>query len=284
MSRDDPLVIRTRIRLVAVSIILCTSVTYFVLIHHLSLPPHVALHTLGFWPVNVASLLRPLLLTALLFAGPLFEYAIIDSGWRNHDMLVATLSSWAGFRNYIAGPVTEEILFRSLLVAVHLRVQNPSDEYESSPSATGLVFVTPLYFGIAHIHHYYEFRLTHPSVSALPALVRSLVQFGYTTVFGWYATFLFLRTGNVFAVMLVHTFCNWMGLPRLWGRVGRYVTYTTSASCNEEVGLIGSTEMNWELGICWTWAYYLVLVGGATAWWKTLWFMTESEAALVMIR
>jgi CAAX amino terminal protease family. len=99
-------------------------------------------------------------------------------------------------------------MFRSVIVAVHLLAK---------VSPGHIVLVAPLYFGIAHIHHFYEFRLTHPDTPVLAALLRSLFQFGFTTVFGWYATFVFLRTGSLPAVILIHSFCNWCGLPRLWG-------------------------------------------------------------------
>lgn len=38
-------------------------------------------------------------------------------------------------------------------------------------------------------------------------------QFAFTTVFGWFATFVFLRTGHLTAAVAVHAFCNLMGFP-----------------------------------------------------------------------
>ena len=40
-------------------------------------------------------------------------------------------------------------------------------------------------------------------------------QFGYTTVFGWYVTHIFLSTGHLAGAVAVHTFCNWMGFPAI---------------------------------------------------------------------
>lgn len=48
----------------------------------------------------------------------------------------------------------------------------------------------------------------------------SCFQLLYTSLFGFFAAFVFLRTGNLFAAIAAHTFCNFMGLPRVWGRVG----------------------------------------------------------------
>lgn len=39
------------------------------------------------------------------------------------------------------------------------------------------------------------------------------VQMAYTGVFGWYANWLFLRSGGVVAPMTAHVWCNVMGLP-----------------------------------------------------------------------
>jgi len=38
-------------------------------------------------------------------------------------------------------------------------------------------------------------------------------QLSFTTLFGSYASYLFLRTGSVLPPIIVHAFCNWMGLP-----------------------------------------------------------------------
>lgn len=239
------------------------------------------LHLLGWYPISPFDIIKTLTLTALLFAGPLFERGIIDSGWREWIKgrdLHETISSWIGWRNYVAGPVTEEVLFRSLLLSLHLLIR-PS----TSPST--LIFATPLYFGIAHIHHFYEYTLTHPFTPLLPALLRSVVQFGYTTVFGWYAAFLFLRTGSLWCSVGAHSFCNWMGLPRLWGRVGGVVI---------EGGVVGGPLRGREdhdrkqkdatrLPFGWTLAYYLVLFSGAVAWWRNLWLLTESERELMRV-
>lgn len=47
-----------------------------------------------------------------------------------------------------------------------------------------------------------------------------LFQGVYTTVFGWYETLVFLRTGSLAAPVAVHAFCNWMGVPE-FGRMAK---------------------------------------------------------------
>ena len=41
----------------------------------------------------------------------------------------------------------------------------------------------------------------------------TVFQLAYTSVFGFHAAFLFLRTGSVLPPILSHIFCNIMGFP-----------------------------------------------------------------------
>ncbi|PWY79230.1 CaaX prenyl proteinase Rce1 [Aspergillus heteromorphus CBS 117.55] len=270
LSRDAPSVIRARIRAVTSSCIISTLAVLWLIVGQddTSLPE--ALHSLGWWPVSLADILRSLLLTAILFSGPLFERGIAEGEWREWvrgGRVTAVLRSWMGWRNYVAGPITEEVMFRSAIIPLHLIAKvNPGR----------IVFVAPLYFGIAHVHHFYEFRLTHPDTSVIAVFLRSMFQFGYTTIFGWYATFLYLRTGSLPAAILAHTFCNWCGLPRLWGRVEAGVPFAPPFAKGKD----DSDGSYGQLGLGWTVTYYLLLVGGAVGFYYALWPLTDSVHAL----
>lgn len=216
LNRDAPSVIQARVRAVTTTTIISTVATFYLLHNNGQLNVESALHHVGIWPVSLIAILKSLLLTCILFLGPLYNDIYLQGSlspaigiW---SRLVTCLSSSIGYRNYVAGPVTEELLFRSTILGIHLL--SPLAE-----SPNKLVFLTPLYFGIAHVHHFYEFRLTHPDMALMPALLRTIIQFGYTTIFGWYASFVYLRTGSLYSVCILHTFCNYMGLPRFWGRV-----------------------------------------------------------------
>lgn len=151
------------------------------------------------------------------------------------------------------------------------------------------------------MHHLYEFRLTHPRVPLALALARSAFQLAYTTLFGAYATFLFLRSGSLLAVCGVHAFCNCMGLPQVWGRVepepgpglevgvgeggrgaavGVGVPVMAGGDVGEGDGLLRHGDVR-RPSILWTVAYYVLLVGGAVMWYRNLWVLTESENGLV---
>jgi prenyl protein peptidase len=193
-----------------------TTTTLILVVEGTSTTPVDGLHLLGWWPVfPVESVLAPLLLTLILFLGPLFEKLLVETSFRPFTLfqeVPASLRSHIGYRNFVAGPITEEVLFRSCLIPLQLLAR-------SSLKVT--IFTTPLYFGIAHIHHLYEFTLTHPDHSWVPILLRSFFQFTYTTLFGWFASFVYLRTGSLYACVLIHAFCNWAGFPRVWGKLQR---------------------------------------------------------------
>ena len=149
-------------------------------------------------------------------------------------------------------------------------------------SPTQIVFTAPLYFGIAHAPHLYEFRVTHPYVSWAASLLRTFIQFGYTTIFGWFATFVYLRTGSLPAVILVHSFCNYCGLPRLWGLVGQDLPVESTAVRGKEDSANSTAfpPMYRSLGFGWTIAYYVILVAGAIAFYAQLWPLTQSTHEL----
>ncbi|KAL2000354.1 hypothetical protein VTN02DRAFT_3216 [Thermoascus thermophilus] len=276
LSRDAPSVIRARIRAVTTACIVCSLAIVALVVYKGNASLSEALRLLGWWPLGPAEIARSLLLTAILFAGPLFERGVAEGEWRDWirgSRVALTLGGWIGYRNYVAGPVTEEIMFRSIVVSLHLLARVRPGR---------IVFIAPFYFGIAHVHHFVEFRSIHPDTPVMASLLRSIFQFGYTSVFGWFATFLYLRTGSLPAVILVHSFCNWCGLPRLWGRVeGPVFTGPTIVRGKEDTEVSSTAVDDATLGIGWTVAYYFILVAGAVAFYYQLWPLTQSSRELV---
>lgn len=47
------------------------------------------------------------------------------------------------------------------------------------------------------------------------SLLQTAFQFAYTCLFGWYASYLFLRSSSVLPPLLAHMFCNIMGFPQM---------------------------------------------------------------------
>lgn len=241
-----------------------------------------ALHLLGWWPIPALDILKTLLLCMILFVGPLFEAGVAKGrlwSWIKGEQLRETLGSWIGWRNLVAGPVTEEWMFRSLFIPLHLLAKM---------DPTRIVFVTPLYFGIAHIHHFYEFMLTHPEAPIGFALFRVLFQFAYTSLFGFFAAFVFLRTGSLYAAVAAHSFCNWAGLPRFSGRIkveaGDPIGPPTPPKDDESEQTENAPKRKPQrrsLGVAWDVTYYVLLFVGAGGFYYGLFPLTASSNALV---
>ncbi|KAI1203184.1 CaaX protease [Nemania serpens] len=281
LSRDAPSVIRARVASVSLTCVVCSLITFAILTSEGGVAGHEALHSMGYWPLGLPEAARSLLLTAVLFGGPLYEALLVDGQWRrwlSPEPVTGLFTDWVRWRNIIAGPFTEEVLFRSASVPLMLLART---------SVARTVFLSPVIFGLAHVHHFYEFRLTHPHEPVATGLLRSLLQLAYTSLFGAYATFLFLRTGSLLAIFAVHAFCNVMGLPRLWGRVEPPSSSSDDADGDSDAGDRDAGKpppRNARPSLLWSVVYYVLLVGGAVGWWKNLGVLTASDNALVTMK
>jgi prenyl protein peptidase len=313
-SRDAPTVIRARVRAVVLTCLACTVVTVYVLAFVGNASLAEVLRLLGVWPVDPLDTLKVLALVAVLFSCSLYESVVVDSEWQAWSLVAfreATFDSWTGYRNLVVAPISEEVVFRSLSIPLFLLAK-------SDP--THIVFTTPLVFGLAHVHHLVEFLQARtpkgsrlPPISAcLQGIARSLFQFAYTSLFGFFAAFVFLRTGNIWAAILAHSFCNRMGLPRLWGKVGQFAEYDylpselkapspvgdgkkdddnlvkvgNSLMEDKDVPMLRSVEdlppeRPKNLGMAWTVVYYLLVLLGSYGFYELLFPLTRSQFALV---
>lgn len=60
---------------------------------------------MGYWPLGLLEAATSLFLTALLFAGPLYERLFIDGAWHawlRLEPLNAVWSDWPSWRNFVA--------------------------------------------------------------------------------------------------------------------------------------------------------------------------------------
>lgn len=306
-SRDSPTVIRARVRAVGLSCLASTVLTVFVLVQHGHASPRDVLRLFAMWPINPLDSLKVLLLVMVLYTGPLYETIVVDGAWREFSLGAVKETFWdslPSFRNNVVAPWSEELVFRSLVVSLYLLAK---------VSPTRIVFVTPLVFGVAHIHHFVEFVQSHtPAGRTLPPLnvlimgiVRSLFQFTYTSLFGFFTVFVYLRTGNVFASIIAHMFCNYMGLPRVWGKVGQFAEWDVTPAVAQgkrddtvdqvrvgnsvmkdkdekeaKAAVILQAEGTRNLGATWTAVYYVLLFAGAFGFYRLLWRLTDSGNAL----
>ncbi|KAG2225322.1 hypothetical protein INT45_005566 [Circinella minor] len=213
LSRNHPTVIRNRIKAVTFASIVSPLIVWFIVPSHST--NHSIFQILGLsLPYSVPGLIGltgPVLLTAILFLGPLVqlyfeENLLFQTNFDFRRDVKDVFFSLLGQRNYVVAPVTEEFVFRSCMIAVL---------YQAGLPTTYLVFVSPMYFGLAHLHHAWEnYNQWGANIKVLKlVLLSSLFQFCYTTIFGWYVSFAFLRLGSIWSPILCHSFCNIMGFP-----------------------------------------------------------------------
>ncbi|XP_055905652.1 CAAX prenyl protease 2 [Eupeodes corollae] len=155
------------------------------------------------WQGLLAAIVIPSLLTALLFLGPLSVQL-----YNGHLKLYSCLQYWIlcfnnvlWLRNHVVAPLSEEFTFRACMMPLILQSFTPIKS----------VFITPLFFGVAHFHHISE-RLS-TGLDLKTAVIVSCFQLTYTTLFGFYSAYLFAKTGHFIAPVLAHAICNHMGFP-----------------------------------------------------------------------
>lgn len=88
-----------------VSTFLCSLGMFLFMVNKADFLPSEALRLLGWWPVGLAEIFKSLLLTCLLFMGPLFERGIAEGEWKSWvrgRALLQCLSGWIGWRNFVA--------------------------------------------------------------------------------------------------------------------------------------------------------------------------------------
>ncbi|KAJ7132693.1 hypothetical protein C8R46DRAFT_1181249 [Mycena filopes] len=213
-SRDDPAVIRARLTAATFASILCCCGVYIVVAR--SSPPSLT-HTLGTtsgllgvrWPDSLFSCLQ----TPLLFLGPLYASFLggILPGQSNYSLardFAGVFFTWVGFRNYVWGPFTEEVVFRACVLSVYAM---------SGAARWKMIAFAPLVFGLAHAHHawdtYNRYGRTRDALKR--AILTTVFQTAYTTLFGAHTSYLFLRTSSIIPPLTAHVFCNIMGLPQI---------------------------------------------------------------------
>jgi prenyl protein peptidase len=90
-----------------------------------------------------------------------------------------------------------------------------SREYlEGTVQTSRICLTTPLFFGLAHVHHAYT-KIKHDKVPVSMALMSSGFQFIYTYLFGAYVSFCYMKTKSFMSVCLVHSLCNYLSLPNI---------------------------------------------------------------------
>ena len=171
---------------------------------------------LGLWsPVPFRAAAVPLGLTMLLFLGPLAALGL-DGAAQGPAALRERLAQRVRgrrqrlllCRNLLVGPFAEEWVFRACTCPLL---------FGAGLGDAANVWGSAVCFGAAHLHHVFDGGGDVKAVA---------VMFVYTSLFGAYSSYLFLRTGHLVGPLLAHIFCNYMGLPA-FGRVPGHEHATT---------------------------------------------------------
>ncbi|KAI0717157.1 hypothetical protein C8Q76DRAFT_426110 [Earliella scabrosa] len=179
----------------------------------------------------------PCLVAPVLFLGPLYadylaEILPFQRRWNFRYSVLPMFTTWVGVRNYIVGPITEEIVFRACMLAVY---------HMAGASRKKMIFLTPLWFGFAHLHHawdtYNRFGRTNSAIRI--AIFQTLFQLTYTSLFGFHCAYLFLRTGSIIPPTLSHIFCNVMGFPQYALHVRMFPSRRLAIQAAYLLGIVG---------------------------------------------
>ncbi|XP_054482371.1 CAAX prenyl protease 2-like [Anoplopoma fimbria] len=108
----------------------------------------------------------PLLLTMVFYLGPLVHSAMDNpDGFTGELHSALDVQSWmlcvgdaVWLRNQVVAPLTEELVFRGAMLPMLVPCTGP----------TAAIFVAPLFFGVAHLHHIIaQWRLHKDSMSEI---------------------------------------------------------------------------------------------------------------------
>lgn len=164
---------------------------------------------------------RAVFLVLALYLGPIV-HGLLDSfdtgvgpvesllGWAHH-VSGGPHGGLVAARNIAVAPLCEEVVFRGALCSVVLA---------AGGGVYAAVFLPPVLFGLAHLHHVVGLVRQRGMPVARAAAVVSF-QLLYTTVFGAFAAYLFVRTGSVVAAFAAHALCNALGVPDMSWTGGR---------------------------------------------------------------
>ncbi|KAF9465786.1 CAAX protease self-immunity-domain-containing protein [Collybia nuda] len=242
--RDDPDVIRARLVAVMTATIFCCAGVFGMLWHFVGDAPDSLTTTfdttavrLGFKSHIDLDSIYPHLVTPLLFLGPLYAKWLgsnlpFQKFWSFETDVVKKFITWQGVRNFLLAPITEEVVFRACVLAVY---------HLSGASTKRMIFLGPLAFGMAHIHHAWDTfnRYGRNASAAKRAIITTLIQLSYTTLFGFHCSYLFLRTGSILPPISAHIFCNIMGLPEIGWELKRFPKRKNSILFAYALGIFG---------------------------------------------
>lgn len=220
--RNDPIIMKFRIKRILIVSVINLALAPIILIYIIKTVPDLSslIEILGFRNIfkikNFFNMLKTLYLFMILFSGPLMDEIFNPKLFHNY------LTNLEIFRDLIIAPFTEELFYTSLttgpILAWELSQQTNQTQYlptlfYDSKSINSYLKVTPLLFGFAHLHHAVEMKRSGFKIFKI--IITCGFQCIYTTLFGYLTNRIFINSGSVWCCFIAHSFCNFMGLPKL---------------------------------------------------------------------
>ncbi|CUS21431.1 LAQU0S03e02432g1_1 [Lachancea quebecensis] len=282
IRRDDPRVIKTRMRRVALATVVNLALVPFLYsqfsasgasfkegILALGVVPGMYSGTSNVFDFRsfLVDSGRALKLVCILYCGPLLDNALYYVLVPDVSLIEAVqdikneLCNIWGIRNYVFGPITEELFYTSMLVNSFLLTSRDNVTYKA------VLLLPPLFFGLAHLHHGWEMH-TLGIYSVTQVVSTALLQMTYTTLFGIFTNFVYIRTGkNFWCCCLLHSFANYMGLPKI-------------SELSEQLEAHHSSRSSGLFCKLWKWSYVALLCVGIIGFKNNMWSLTESKYSI----
>lgn len=146
--RDHPSTVKKRFCSVFIVMLISPFVVYYLLCtnENANVPLY---EIMGFRIDGIGyAILVPLMLTVILFLGPLSSHAL-DGTMKllfQPTYWLECFQNILWLRNHIVAPLSEEFTFRACMMPLLLQSFSPLTA----------IFLTPLFFGVAHLHHNIE--------------------------------------------------------------------------------------------------------------------------------
>lgn len=214
LNRNNPIVIKYRIaRISTLSIAILALLPWFLCLTIDKYPDYwTAFRQLGIIPgftnsysfsTDVYNIGKALCKILLLYCGPITNYLVTGQARHLWDDFVDEFTTLQGFRDNVFAPITEELAYRGAVVSI----------LQPYCSDFSLRVYSPLLFGLAHIHHGMQLHYIDKRPFSNVLLI-VFAQWAYTTVFGVYANYFYIRAQeNLWCAIIVHMVCNLIGFP-----------------------------------------------------------------------
>lgn len=222
--RDHPDEIMRRFKMVSIITFMWNSLFYGIFSHeHLSSKGPNMYTWIGVYPLYTTLISVPstLAVTFILYSGFLVEQLFEDH--------YETIFDIKAVRAYIVAPIVEECMYRSCLI----------NNLIAGGFGWSSVWISALIFGFSHMYRLEDAITSGRGVNRY-TLIPVLFQVGFTTVFGLYVGYIFVVTGSLFNVIIIHGFCNYMGIPlfRCFDPYHPSYRYQRSISITYVVGIV----------------------------------------------